>query len=1055
MKLLLSFALLLAFGALQAFPLWFDFNEKDGTFRIEQLKARLLHFDRKWIGREQSPKTVKGTPVREKDSCRFSGNWQAGPHEFRLEETLRQLPDGRVEYTAELNSAVPVDTAEIALNLTLPLAILKEKSITVDKEVIRYAATVSKKNNRHFPGTEQISIEMPEGKLVVTGPRFSALLQDDRNFAPKGAAPSPGSYTLRLYPQQGGGEQFTAASFRYLFEFRGIESNPVSLAEAANRAFLDDVSGDGKGGWNDQGPENDLRMFKPGDYRFFGVEFRIVDPDRNEGRACIVLNGAGQNCFLDSATVWPAKKGKFLYLLHANAFTGKYRDAGTISVKFRDGSTQEIAVRNRIDVGNWWGGVDHENAPVVWKSTNAKSVVGLYMTGFRLDRDDPAEITFQKGEYPIWMIVGATLTNRRAEPYRINTDLYILPGPEWTPTQVRDIAPGTLLDFSKHADAPAGKHGRVILSPEGRLVFENAPEQRLRLLGVNICESANFPDKATAEQFARNMAMAGYNTVRLHHFENALNNGRGERSAEFDPERLDRLDYLVHCLKERGIYITFDLFASRALRPGETKWRGDFKTGVCFDDASLQNWRDFAGRLLNHRNPYTGMRWADDPVFFCLNLVNENPLLKIWRSGDQAAILAEYTAWLAANRLDTPENREKRNGPFLRFLAERQSRTIAAMTEFLRNDVGTKILITDINCDLHPYLAHSRNTLDLVDNHYYHDHPSHPEGGWNPPSVFTQFSSISRYAETPRELMPTRIFGKPFLVTEYQFCHPNNFIAEAGPLMGAYPALQDWDGLWRFQYSLSDKNLHDSSGWISYFTMANSPTMRMSEYITWFLFIRGDVRPAPKGVALKLDDSLFEADSVPPAYSKLGLIHRIGLLPPGVTAKNVVPAGAALPGTGNGEIVSSTGEITLSTAPEFRVVTPKSECITTGKPVAEAGHLSFRNGNTFQTFSLHALDDRPIGESDSLLFFHLTDVKNSSEKFSGPDMTHLLHYGKMPVLQRVGHADVSLRLPGGEWKVEALNQDGSVKKRLETTWNNDVLRFPADTSEALAYHIFK
>lgn len=1055
MKLFLSFALLLAFGALQAFPLWFEFNEKDGSFRVEQLKGRLRHFDRKWIGREQSPKTVKGTAVSEKDARHFSGSWKAGPHEFRLEETFRQLPDSRVEYVAELFSAVPVDTAEIALNLTLPLAILKEKSITVDKEAIHYAAAVSKQNNRYFSGVEQISIEMPEGKLVITGPRFRALLQDDRNFVPKNASPAPGSYTLRLYPQQDGGEQFTVASFRYIFEFRGIKSNPVSLAEAANRAFRDEVAGDGKGGWNDQGPENDLRMFQPGRHRFFGVEFQVADPDRNGGRACIVLNGGDRNCFADSATVRPKGKGKFLYLLHANAFTGKYRDAGTILVKFRNGSTQEIAVRNLVDVGNWWGGVDHENAPVVWKSTNAKSVVGLYMTGFQLSRDDPAEITFAKGEYPNWMIVGATLTDRKAEPYRINTDVYILPGPEWTPTQVRDITAGTVLDFSKHAEAPAGKYGRVILSPEGRLVFENAPTKRLRLLGVNICDSANFPDKATAEQFARNMAMAGYNTIRFHHFENGLNNGRGKHSFEFDPERLDRLDYLVHCLKAQGIYITFDLYASRTLRPGEAGWRGDFKTGVCFDEGTLKNWREFSDRLLNHVNPYTGMRWADDPVFFCLNLVNENPLLKIWRSGDQTVILAGYAAWLTANGLDTPKNRERRDGPFLRYLTERQSRTIAAMKEFLRNEVGTKILITDINCDNHPYLSHSRNTLDLVDNHYYHDHPSHPEGGWNPPSVFTQFSSISRYAETPRKLMPTRIFGKPFLVTEYQFCHPNNFIAEAGPLMGAYSALQDWDGLWRFQYSLSDKNLHDSSGWLSYFTMANSPTMRMSEYITWFLFIRGDVRPAPQGIALKLDDSLFEAGSVPPAYSKLGLIHRIGVLPPGAAVKDVIPAGAGLPETNGGEIVSSTGEITLSTAPEFRVVTPKSECITTGEPAGEAGRLSFRNGNTFQTFSVHTLDDRPIGESDSLLFFHLSDVKNSSEKFSGPDMTHLLHYGKTPVLQRIGRADISLRLPAGKWKVEALSQDGTVKKRLETVWSGGVLRFSTDTSEALAYHIFK
>lgn len=1057
MKHFFSILCCLAAFSLHALPPWLTVQPRDGSLQFEQIPARLLHFSPKWFGREQSAKFVKGKAEPITSGIRFSGTWTIGKRQLQLNETIRQTAPDQVEYTAEVRSGTPVPTLELSLNIQLPLEILKGKSIIADGETIRYAEIPSRRNSRWFNAPRSLIVELPEGKLEISGRPFKALLQDNRAFAGKNAKISPGSYSLRLYPQSGDLKTGMEAVFQYRFRFHGIVSSPLDLGKAANRAFRDERSGDGKGGWNDQGPENDLRMFKPGDHRYFGVDFRVTDPDRNSGKGCIVLNGANRTCFLDSATIRCAdRRGRWLYLLHANAFTGKYKHAGSIEIRFRDGSKQKIDVRNNIDVGNWWGGIDLKNAPVVWKSTNSKAVVGLYMTGFRLDREDPVEITFRKGEFPVWMIVAASLTDRKAETYRINNEFYILPGAEWVRADVRNVKPGTPLDFSRFTDAPAGKYGRIVLSENGKLTFEHAKDRRIRLLGINLCDRANFPDRATAEQFAEKMAQAGYNTVRIHHFENRLHNGWGSRSCEFDPAQLDRLDYLISCLKRKGVYVTLDLYASRAVKPGELPDFGSFKVGVCFVEAYLKNWQEFTSRLLDHVNPYTKMRWADDPAVFCLNLVNENPLVNLWRQGDESVILTEYAAWLKRQGLDSAENREKRTGPFLRFLAEKQNETIRRMTDYIRNTVKSGVLITDINCDTRPSLAHSRNMLDLVDMHYYHDHPTHPHGGWVPPSAFTQFSSISRYAETPRAMMPTRIFGKPFLVTEYQFCHPNNYIAESGPLMGAYSALQDWDGLWRFQYSLSDRGLLNSAGWVSYFTSAGNPTMRMSDYIIWFLFIRGDVRPAEKGIALPLDASLFDRDSPHSAYSRLGLVHRIGMLPQGGTKpENIIVSTDPDPKLKDGAVVSSTEEIILDPAQEFKVITPKSECITTDRAEASAGRLSFRGGGTFQTLSVHSLDALPIGASSSLLLFHLTDVKNSSEKFASPDMTYLLSYGKAPSLQRVGTADISLRLPAGNWRVMSLNPDGTVKRAENAVWRNGALQFKANTGNALVYHIVK
>ena len=95
----------------------------------------------------------------------------------------------------------------------------------------------------------------------------------------------------------------------------------VDLRSVANRAFADDVAGDGKGGWSDQGPGKDLRDFPVGRQALAGVPFDVIDAETNAGRAMLVLSRReGQNAPRE-ATIPVNARATTLALLVASAWT--------------------------------------------------------------------------------------------------------------------------------------------------------------------------------------------------------------------------------------------------------------------------------------------------------------------------------------------------------------------------------------------------------------------------------------------------------------------------------------------------------------------------------------------------------------------------------------------------------------------------------------------------------------------------------------------------------------------------------------------------------------
>lgn len=165
---------------------------------------------------------------------------------------------------------------------------------------------------------------------------------------------------------------------------------PLDLAKHCNMGFLDEVAGDGKGGWTDQGPLNDLRSLPVGPALLGGVLFDIVDPAKNHGKSCLVLKSAHAPWGLEKAAGIPVNhKAKALHFLHAAAWESPSAMAKYV-INYADGSKEVVAVVGGKNIGGWWKpSFDVAEASVVWTGPNIQAgEVGLYLHSWKNPRPE-------------------------------------------------------------------------------------------------------------------------------------------------------------------------------------------------------------------------------------------------------------------------------------------------------------------------------------------------------------------------------------------------------------------------------------------------------------------------------------------------------------------------------------------------------------------------------------------------------------------------------------------------------------------------------------------
>jgi|LSQX01.2.fsa_nt_gb hypothetical protein len=709
-------------------------------------------------------------------------------------------------------------------------------------------------------------------------------------------------------------------------------------------------------------------------------------------------------------------------------------------------------------------------------------------------------------EFEVEFSPGAPISFHRPQLTRLEAN------EEWVPLEVvLGVEAGSALDFSTlgFTDGPAGKHG-WLKARDDHFEFEKLPGVPQRFYGVNFVGNGQVNPKPQSLELAERLHRLGYNSVRFHHHENDLIKKEPNCTTNLDPVRMDMFDYFFSELKKRGIYCTTDMYVSRYVKYKEElfdgedvggSW-GDFKYYIPVHKPAMDNWKAFTRNFLSHRNPYTGMTYAEDPCMAMISMINEGTahlgvlmskgkMGELWQKAWNEWLIAKYGTWEKRNEAwgtptypevvePTPEDKRtlREHKDVIAFTEDKFKSMFLEMRRFIREELGCKALLTDMNYGGYaPWIQNIRSEYDYVDHHFYVDHPSFPVKNWSLPSRCPNESVIRRGTIGGTWSAFSRLYGKPFTITEYNYSGPGRYRGIGGILTGCLGSIQDWSGLWRFAYSHGNWGEFNVAV-TNYFDLCRDPLNQVAERASLMLYMRGDMGPSPRSIAFTYTPGYTEAskkkpsENMYPVWNGIVTMAKVGSIvgkstnySPGITIP--LEAGAVRSGAvfesddpfgskSMGELSSLIGKLgwfpsdtlaDMSKSPMVQQSVDKQLTLVPERDlmvldtsrtaggfgpageVIKTGRLTVEILDTDATVWASSLDGKPLEDSNRILLNHLTDLVNSGMLFAEAERQLLLDWGKLPHLVRSGRAKVEFKHKAFE-SIQAWNlrSDG---KRLE------------------------
>ncbi len=459
-------------------------------------------------------------------------------------------------------------------------------------------------------------------------------------------------------------------------------------------------------------------------------------------------------------------------------------------------------------------------------------------------------------------------------------------------------------DMAGWLDKPAGKHGFVLMKGD-HLEFEDG--KPVKFWGTNLAGNLSFMKAEESVKWAHFLSRYGFNGVRFHKFTWKATDGI--HSTVITNEKWKDFDFLCNELRIKGIYYGWSHIYGHRPLPGDssrmiaynelaaTKFPWSHLNGTT---SALVNFADDLQELnigltinmLNHVNPHTGLRYADDPALSFVEFQNEDNIF--WAAIEQtlkqtpsyrALLCRKFSQWLklkygsdtgltkawknegltsgenlaSENIYPQPnhglftweyEQALKEGRPVKQHILDKANFLYDEQLKFYRNfesavrKTGYKGPIVGSCWQAGTGLSHLLNLhadaeVGMIDRHNYFG------GGQGHSLVAGKFDNSAMVSKIGSGLFSTglqQVSNRPFVFSEWMSLIPNEWTAESAPIIAAYGlGLQGWDASYVFATDIPGytQAIHSRGGGIY---NATSPTQLAIYPALARMIYRGDVK---------------------------------------------------------------------------------------------------------------------------------------------------------------------------------------------------------------------
>ncbi len=634
------------------------------------------------------------------------------------------------------------------------------------------------------------------------------------------------------------------------------------------------------------------------------------------------------------------------------------------------------------------------------------------------------------------------------------------------------------ISFVFEDEKPAGKHG--FLTVKGRkFVFEDGTE--VKFWGTNFNGAGCFPEHDYAKIIAKRLAKMGINLVRFHQLDSewhtpnifALTKGKRMTSGHLDPLAMEKLDYLIYALKEEGIYVYLDMITYRKFRSDEGVENAhalidSAKPYSIFSRKLIDLQKEFCEEIWTHYNPYTKLKYCDDPVIVLTEVTNECDLfgynggIKDYIEPYKTEFNKYFNEWLKENKID--EKAEDINPTWstkltlIDFKVELQKRYYREMIECMRN-AGVKIPIAGTNWNVTPGNYKSQLVCDFLDTHAYHY-------DWQWGEFQKKCTNVAVTQQRNSYLADCGYISEadmPTYISEWDMPWPNEHRAESVIHSAALGAFQGWSGFAIHTYSYSTKldemkiigeeftapKIGNTPYRQGVFSAWNDPAKFGLFYHAALVTRRGDVREGLKtyGITPK-DITDWDSDPVATNFERYKFVTDID-------NKNGFPQ---MPeDTKESFAASDTGELYRNWEKNYGTVnTDMTKCAYGYLAKNGEIYLSGVNINCktdFAVIAMSSLTKDPITKSDNILLTTVGRAQNTDAKFAGDLM---LDIGKSPVILENIEAEIEIETDVDTLTVWSVSAEGYYIGTVPTEYKDGKFKFRVgEVSRSMYYLIVK